>query len=121
MARKNKKNDEKPNGVAPAVNEAPKKGNGENARKAKTVQPPAKKNSKAVVKKTKSGEPKVSFVQKSKVFLREVRVELKKVTWPSRKETVASTAIVVILVVIISAFMGVVDFGLTSFIRLLIG
>ena len=45
-------------------------------------------------------------------FLREVRVELKKVTWPSRKQTIGSTVVVLILVIIISFFLGAVDVGL---------
>ena len=58
-----------------------------------------------------------AFLAKTREFLREVKVELKKVTWPSRKETVASTAVVIILVVIISSFLGLVDMGLSSLIR----
>jgi preprotein translocase subunit SecE len=53
-------------------------------------------------------------------FLREARIELKKVTWPSRKEAMASTVVVIILVIIVSAFLGVVDVGLSSLIRLVL-
>lgn len=42
-------------------------------------------------------------------FFREVRAELKKVNWPDRKELVSSTIIVVISVIVIAAFIGVVD------------
>ena len=58
-----------------------------------------------------------AFFAKATEFLREVKIELKKVTWPSRKETVASTAVVIILVIIISSFLGLVDMGLSSLIR----
>jgi preprotein translocase subunit SecE len=58
-----------------------------------------------------------AFLVKTTQFLREVKIELKKVTWPSRKETLASTAVVIILVIIISSFLGLVDIGLSSFIR----
>ena len=58
-----------------------------------------------------------AFWAKSTQFLREVKIELKKVSWPSRKETVASTAVVIILVIIVSAFLGLVDVGLSSLIR----
>ena len=61
-----------------------------------------------------------AFVAKATQFLREVKIELKKVTWPSRKETIASTAVVIILVVIISSFLGLVDMGLSSLIRLVL-
>jgi preprotein translocase subunit SecE len=54
-------------------------------------------------------------------FLREVRVELKKVTWPSRKQTIGATTVVLLLVLLVSIFLGIVDFGLSSLIRLVIG
>jgi len=47
-------------------------------------------------------------------------MELKKVTWPSRKETVASTAVVIVLVIIVSAFLGLVDVSLSGLIRLIL-
>ena len=58
-----------------------------------------------------------NFIGKSIQFLREVKVELKKVTWPSRKQTMGSTLVVIILVMIISLFLGVVDIGLSGIIR----
>jgi len=50
-------------------------------------------------------------------FLREVKTELKKVTWPSRKDTLAGTAVVLVAVFIIAIFLGIVDFGLSSLIK----
>ena len=73
---------------------------------------PAKKESESGIR---------GFFDKSVQFLREVRVELKKVTWPSRKQTIGSTAVVLLLVIMVSIFLGVVDFGLSSLIRLVIG
>jgi preprotein translocase subunit SecE len=61
-----------------------------------------------------------AFWGKATQFLREVKIELKKVTWPSRKETIGSTAVVIILVIIVSAFLGLVDMGLSSLIRLVL-
>jgi preprotein translocase subunit SecE len=66
-----------------------------------------------------SGKVK-NIVDQSVQFLREVKVELKKVAWPSRKQTLGSTAVVLILVFIISAFLGVVDMGLSSLVRLVL-
>ena len=63
---------------------------------------------------------KLSWIQKSIQFLREVKVELKKVTWPSRKQTIGSTIVVLVLVVLISLFLGLVDMGLTSFVRVVL-
>lgn len=57
---------------------------------------------------------------KTAQFLREVKVELKKVTWPSKKEAMASTVVVIILVMIVSAFLGLVDVGLSSLIRVIL-
>lgn len=54
-------------------------------------------------------------------FLRESRVELRKVTWPTPKETLSSTSVVIVVVIIISMFLGIVDFGLTKIIRLVLG
>lgn len=64
------------------------------------------------------GEP--NFIQKSTQFLREVKIELKKVTWPSRKQTMGSTLVVLVLVMIISLFLGMVDFSLSSLMRMVL-
>jgi preprotein translocase subunit SecE len=58
-----------------------------------------------------------NIFDKSIQFLREVKVELKKVTWPSKKQTMGSTAVVLVIVAIISLFLGVVDAGLAGIIR----
>jgi preprotein translocase subunit SecE len=50
-------------------------------------------------------------------FLREVRVELKKVTWPSRKETIYATLFVLVSVFIFGFFLGMVDVGLSRLMR----
>lgn len=61
-----------------------------------------------------------NFVRKSIQFLREVKTELRKVTWPSRKQTMGSTMVVIILVMIISLFLGTVDFGLAQLVRIVL-
>lgn len=45
-------------------------------------------------------------------FLQEFKVEMKKVTWPGRKETASSTAVVIVTVMIIVLFLGLVDYAL---------
>ena len=42
-------------------------------------------------------------------FLQEVIAELKKVTWPTRDETVKLTAVVIAISVIVGAFIGGLD------------
>jgi preprotein translocase subunit SecE len=53
-------------------------------------------------------------------FLREVRIELSKVTWPTRKDTIASTSVVLVIVILIAAFLGIVDLGLSRLMRILL-
>jgi len=53
-------------------------------------------------------------------FLREVRTELKKVTWPSRKDTLSGTLVVLVAVFIIAIFLGIVDSGLASLVKQLL-
>jgi preprotein translocase subunit SecE len=56
-----------------------------------------------------------------KQFLNESKAELKKVTWPTRKQAFASTAVVILVVAIISVFLSLVDLGLTKIIKLILG
>ena len=53
-------------------------------------------------------------------FLREVRGEMQKVTWPSWAELKGQTLVVIIAVLIIAAFVGVVDLILNNTITLLV-
>jgi preprotein translocase subunit SecE len=54
-------------------------------------------------------------------FLKESKAELKKVTWPTPRQAIASTSVVIVLVVIVSLVLGFVDFGLAKIIRLVLG
>ena len=83
---------------------------------AKGTPSPAVKKSYTPVSKTPTVKEK-TFIDKGVQFLREVKVELKKVTWPSRKQTMGSTVVVLVIVTIISLFLGVVDAGLSGLIR----
>ena len=84
----------------------------------KKVAPPAKRGD-GTSKSASPGKVK-GILDQSLQFLREVKVELKKVAWPSKKQTMGSTAVVLILVFIISAFLGIVDMGLSSLVRLVL-
>ena len=61
-----------------------------------------------------------SKFESAKQFLREVRTELKKVTWPSRKDTLSGTAVVLVAVFVIAIFLGIVDSGLSSLIKMVL-
>ncbi len=72
------------------------------------------------VVKTTAEKGDKNFIGKGIQFLREVKVELKKVTWPSRKQTIGSTAVVIVVVMIISLFLGVVDMGLSGLVKVVL-
>ncbi len=59
-------------------------------------------------------------IEAAKQFLREVKQELKKVTWPSRKDTLSGTAVVLVAVFVIAIFLGIVDSGLSNLVRTLL-
>ncbi len=58
-------------------------------------------------------------VDKVKTYFKEVYLETKRVTFPSRKETMKGTYVVLITVFIAAIFLGVVDVGLAKFIQVL--
>ena len=89
-------------------------------------QPVIEKPSRAIQKTPKkTREVKVGSVTKiaNKVgqFLREAKMELKKVKWPTRKELLASTAVVIVLTLLVAFYLGLVDFGLIKIIRNVVG
>jgi preprotein translocase subunit SecE len=53
-------------------------------------------------------------------FLREVRVEMKKVTWPQRKEIIGSTVVVIVASFLVSFFLGAVDLVLQKLLALIV-
>ena len=55
-----------------------------------------------------------------KTYFREVYMEAKRVTWPSKKDALKGTYIVLITVFIASLFLGIVDIGLAKIIQTLI-
>jgi preprotein translocase subunit SecE len=50
-------------------------------------------------------------------YFEEAKGELRKVTWPTRKETTATGIAVLVLVFVMSLFLGVVDLGLTKLVE----
>ena len=49
-------------------------------------------------------------------FLSEVKSEVKKVTWPTKKEAMGGTAVVLVVVFIMALFLGLVDMLLSKII-----
>jgi preprotein translocase subunit SecE len=61
----------------------------------------------------------MSWVTQGREFVKEVRVESTKVSWPSRNELRDSTIVVIVTVLIVSAFVGLVDRVLSMGVALL--
>jgi preprotein translocase subunit SecE len=60
-------------------------------------------------------------MQKIIQFIKEAKIELKKVTWPTPKQTLASTAVVIIIVFIVAIYLGIVDFVLAKLVKFVLG
>lgn len=54
-------------------------------------------------------------------FMRQVRQEVAKVTWPTRKETITTTIMVFIMVFLCAIFFLVIDRALSYFVTLILG
>ena len=53
-------------------------------------------------------------------YLTESHAEMKKVTWPAKKEVKVTSIAVLVLVVVMAIFLGLVDLGLTKFVETLL-
>jgi preprotein translocase subunit SecE len=49
------------------------------------------------------------FLDRAKGFLKEVKIEAKRITWPERKQVLRGTATVVFLSLFIGAYLGLLD------------
>jgi preprotein translocase subunit SecE len=59
--------------------------------------------------------------QQSLGFIGEAVVESRKVVWPTRKETIQTTLVVFVLVLVMAAFLAVVDIGFAFMVQWLMG
>jgi preprotein translocase subunit SecE len=53
-------------------------------------------------------------IERARLFLSEVRNELKRVTWPSSKEVYATTVVVILVSVFFGVYLFVLDLGLAK-------
>lgn len=67
-------------------------------------------------KKTKKDDG-LSFVQRTRKYLREVRQELKKVAWPSREELVTYTVVVFSMTTVLTLLIFGMDWGFNKLVR----
>ena len=60
------------------------------------------------------------MITKAIQFLSEVKNEVNKVTWPSRKEAMGGTAVVLVVVFVMAVFLGLVDALLSKIVAALL-
>jgi len=58
----------------------------------------------------------MKIINKIIIFLKEVRLEIKKVNWPTKQETLRYTLIVIGLSVVVAAYLGLIDFLIQDFV-----
>ena len=76
---------------------------------------PAAKSEKAMVQPGAE-----NFITRTAAFFREVKVELNKVVWPTRKQTSGTTVVVVIFVFVVAVFLGVFDYSLSKLVQVVL-
>ena len=64
---------------------------------------------------------KMTIIKRIGRFLRDYKSEVKKIVWPSLKDVLKNTLIVLIICLILGAFIWAVDFGLAELLKLIIG
>jgi preprotein translocase subunit SecE len=58
-------------------------------------------------------------LKRGPVFLKEVISEMRKVTWPTRKELVSYTIVVLTIVTLVAVFFAIIDLGLSQLLELI--
>lgn len=61
----------------------------------------------------------MGWTQQVREFMKDVRLESTKISWPTRKELQESTVVVIVTVLLVTVFVGIVDQGLTVLVGLL--
>jgi preprotein translocase subunit SecE len=55
----------------------------------------------------------MEFLRKIREFFHDVLVEFRKVSWPSRREVIGSTTVVIVVVLVLAVFLAAVDVALS--------
>jgi preprotein translocase subunit SecE len=61
----------------------------------------------------------MAAMEQVREYMKDVRAELTKVSWPTREELRDSTVVVIVTVLLVAAFIGIVDQGLNRVVALL--
>jgi preprotein translocase subunit SecE len=56
-------------------------------------------------------------LERARLFISEVRNELKRVTWPSQKEVYATTVVVILTSVFFGLYLWIIDLGVDRIVR----
>ena len=75
----------------------------------------------AQAKKDKKSEKKPGIFARIGKWFRDMKSELKKVQWPTRKQTINNTLIVIACVIVVGVFIGLFDLVAQQAISLLLG
>jgi preprotein translocase subunit SecE len=68
-----------------------------------------------------SPEQVVGWFGRARRFLSDVRSELSRVTWPTRREVWATTLVVILTSTVFGVYLYIVDIGLSELVQFLIG
>lgn len=63
---------------------------------------------------------RLRFEFKMFTFFKEVRSELSQVTWPTRKETIRLTVVVILISLVVGIYLGAADFLFTKLLQFII-
>ncbi len=66
-------------------------------------------------------EERMGLVERSRNFVNEVQGEFNKITWPPQPEMVNGTIAVLVIVAVMATFLGIVDFGLSRVMQMVLG
>jgi preprotein translocase subunit SecE len=59
----------------------------------------------------------VDYLRRAQEFVKDVMIEFRKVSWPSRQELINSTSVVIVVTVVLAFFLGGVDIGLARIVE----
>ncbi|HOC60858.1 MAG: preprotein translocase subunit SecE [Syntrophaceae bacterium] len=61
------------------------------------------------------------YADKALQFFSQAKAELKKVTWPTRQQTLASTGVVMVIVAVMALYLGIIDLILAKIVKFILG
>lgn len=71
-------------------------------------------------KDQESGQQSAGKIAQVRDFFEESKAEIKKVTWPTKKEAKVTTLAVLVMVVVMSIFLGLADLGFTKLVDIIL-